>query len=68
MADVVLDHPSLSRQHAAVCYHETSRCWVFLDLNSAHGTAVDGRQVPKASVQCQTLLQKSHRVWSSIMC
>ncbi|CAL8466900.1 g6436 [Coccomyxa elongata] len=47
MADVVLDHPSLSRQHAALCYHKTSRCWVLLDLNSAHGTAVDGRQVPK---------------------
>ncbi|CAK0733982.1 hypothetical protein CVIRNUC_000365 [Coccomyxa viridis] len=41
-ADVVLDHPSLSRQHAVVCYNKLSREWAVLDLNSAHGTEADG--------------------------
>ena len=46
-ADVVLDHPSLSRQHAAVCYNRLTGQWVILDLNSAHGTTADGRPVTK---------------------
>ena len=49
-ADVVLDHPSLSRQHAAVCYNRLSREWVVLDLDSAHGTKADGRPAPKVSI------------------
>ncbi|CAL5225646.1 g8503 [Coccomyxa viridis] len=48
-ADVVLDHPSLSRQHAAVCYNRLSREWVVLDLDSAHGTKADGRPAPKGA-------------------
>ena len=45
----MLDHPSLSRHHAAVCYNRLSRAWVVLDLDSAHGTRADGKQAPKVS-------------------
>jgi len=48
-ADVVLDHPSLSRQHAAVCYQMDKQRWAVIDLDSAHGTTINGRPVPKAS-------------------
>ena len=50
-ADVVLDHPSLSRQHAAVCYNRLSKEWVVLDLDSAHGTKADGKPAPKVSTE-----------------
>ena len=46
---MVLDHPSLSRQHAAVCYNRLSREWVVLDLDSAHGTRADGKLTPKVN-------------------
>ena len=46
-ADVLLDHESVSRRHAALCFQGmTGKCMV-LDLNSAHGTFVDGRRVDK---------------------
>ncbi len=48
VADVVLDHPSISRLHAAVCYEGRAHAWRVLDLGSAHGTFVDGRPVGKA--------------------
>ena len=52
---MVLDHPSLSRQHAAVCFERAGQRWMLLDLNSAHGTFVDGRPVSKASPKCAVL-------------
>ena len=47
MADAVLDHPSISRLHAAVCYEGLTGAWRVVDLGSAHGTFVDGRAVDK---------------------
>jgi pSer/pThr/pTyr-binding forkhead associated (FHA) protein len=49
-ADVVLDHPSISRQHAAVCYQRGTARWALLDLHSVHGTTLDGRPVSKVRV------------------
>ncbi|GAX74839.1 hypothetical protein CEUSTIGMA_g2285.t1 [Chlamydomonas eustigma] len=47
-ADVVCDHPSLSRLHAAVCFQGmTGKCMV-LDLGSTHGTYVNGERVEQA--------------------
>ncbi len=54
-ADVVLDHPSLSRQHAAVCYNRLRREWVVLDLDSAHGTQADGRPAAKVRLKKKPL-------------
>lgn len=49
LADVVLDHPSISRQHAAICFEAgTGRCLV-IDLGSAHGTFLEGKQLQKVS-------------------
>ena len=48
-ADVVLDHPSISRQHAAVCYQRSSGAWMLLDLDSAHGTFLGDAQVSKVT-------------------
>lgn len=45
----MLDHPSLSRQHAVVCYHRLNKVWVVLDLSSAHGTKADGKLVAQVS-------------------
>ena len=56
--DVVLDHPSLSRQHAIVCYNRLSREWVVLDLNSAHGTKADGKPAGKVGTSPSTVLMK----------
>lgn len=47
VADAVLDHPSISRLHAAVCYEGLTGAWRVVDLGSAHGTFVDGRAVDK---------------------
>lgn len=46
-ADILLEHPSSSRQHAAVCYRQSTTQWVVLDLNSAHGTFVNGQRLQK---------------------
>ncbi|KAK9810075.1 hypothetical protein WJX72_004390 [[Myrmecia] bisecta] len=48
-ADMVLEHQSVSRQHAAVCYHSMTGKWVVIDLGSVHGTWVDGKPVSKVS-------------------
>lgn len=45
---MVLDHPSISRMHAAICYEGLTGAWRVVDLDSAHGTFVDGRAVDKA--------------------
>jgi hypothetical protein len=42
-ADVLLDHGSISRQHAAVCYNPATSTFSLLDLGSVHGTWADGQ-------------------------
>ena len=43
-ADVYLNYPSISRQHAALCRGEDA-CWVLYDLGSKGGTLVGGEPV-----------------------
>lgn len=43
-ADVELNYPSISRQHAAICRGEEDR-WTVYDLGSKGGTMVNGRAV-----------------------
>ncbi|CAD7704827.1 unnamed protein product [Ostreobium quekettii] len=43
--DVVLEHQSISRQHAAICFRGADQQWVLLDLGSVHGTFSNGRRV-----------------------
>ena len=45
--DVHLDHQSISRQHAAVCYQRITGKWMVLDWGSVHGSFVDGKQLAK---------------------
>lgn len=45
---MVLDHQSLSRQHAAVCYQRMTGKWLVMDLGSVHGTLCEARPVDKA--------------------
>lgn len=56
-ADVTLDHQSLSRQHAAICYHKSIARWLVMDLNSTHGTLCDGKPVPKVTRLCRQQTQ-----------
>jgi pSer/pThr/pTyr-binding forkhead associated (FHA) protein len=44
---VVLEHASISRQHAALCYNLDRGVWQVLDLGTTHGTFVDSRPVVK---------------------
>ncbi|KAL4562926.1 hypothetical protein LXL04_026957 [Taraxacum kok-saghyz] len=46
--DFVLDHPSVSRQHAAVVPHKNGSIFV-IDLGSAHGTFVANERLQKDS-------------------
>ena len=41
--DIVVDHPLVSRRHAVVRHDGTH--WTLTDLESSHGTYVDGRRV-----------------------
>ena len=43
-ADIYLNYPSISRQHAALCRGEDEN-WTLYDLGSKGGTAVNGEQV-----------------------
>ena len=43
MSDVVLDHPSLSRQHAALAFDSSGQAFL-VDLGSTHGTFVNGER------------------------
>lgn len=43
--DVPLDHPTASRQHAALVHHSDGRVFV-IDLGSTHGTTLDGARLP----------------------
>eukprot|EP00775_Hariotina_reticulata_P011872 gene11872-12016_t len=49
--DVVLDHASISRQHAALCFQtqepQQGLQAILMDLGSAHGTFVDGARLVK---------------------
>ena len=47
-ADVRLNYPSISRQHAALCRGEDEQ-WVIYDLGSKGGTAVNGTTVKESS-------------------
>eukprot|EP00887_Chlorella_sp_A99_P004680 scaffold4.g4680.t1 len=42
---VVLDHPSVSRAHAALCHHRDGRIYL-IDMQSREGTTVDGQRIP----------------------
>ncbi|GAQ82677.1 hypothetical protein KFL_001200010 [Klebsormidium nitens] len=44
----VLDHPSVSRQHAALVYHKNGSFYV-VDMGSAHGTFVSNERLRKDS-------------------
>ncbi|CAM6088855.1 unnamed protein product [Calypogeia fissa] len=46
MCDLVLDHPSVSRQHAAVVLHKNGGIYV-IDLGSVHGTFVANERLTK---------------------
>ncbi|KAF8409772.1 hypothetical protein HHK36_005851 [Tetracentron sinense] len=48
MCDYVLDHQSVSRQHAAVVPHKNGSIYV-IDLGSAHGTFVANERLAKES-------------------
>ncbi|KAK9825585.1 hypothetical protein WJX74_007760 [Apatococcus lobatus] len=48
-ADVVLDHPSVSRHHAAICYQSLTGRWMVLDLGSVHKTFVDNQPLEKGT-------------------
>ncbi|KAH7287917.1 hypothetical protein KP509_31G002900 [Ceratopteris richardii] len=48
MCDFVLDHPSVSRQHAAVVQHKNGSVYV-IDLGSVHGTFVANERLSKDS-------------------
>ncbi len=47
-ADVYLNYPSISRQHAALCRGE-SEAWTVYDLDSKGGTLVNGERVEGAA-------------------
>lgn len=47
-ADVCLNYPSVSRQHAALCRGEDNR-WTLYDLGSKGGTAVNGEPVQESA-------------------
>lgn len=48
MCDYVLDHPSVSRQHAVVVQHKNGSVYV-IDLGSVHGTFVANERLSKDS-------------------
>ncbi|KXZ53238.1 hypothetical protein GPECTOR_7g1132 [Gonium pectorale] len=51
LVDVVLDHPSISRQHATLAYHPGRGAWLVTDLGSTHGTFVGERRLAKTMRQ-----------------
>ena len=57
----MLDHASVSRQHAILCYQTDSNKWVIVDQGSAHGTSVNGR----STVKVKMLLEVAHNIMLS---
>ena len=45
-ADAQLEHASISRQHALLCFREDGSA-VLMDLDSAHGTYVGSERLAK---------------------
>lgn len=45
VCDIVADHGSLSRQHAAILYHPLMKKFFLQDLKSAHGTFIGKTQI-----------------------
>ncbi|KAK5576237.1 hypothetical protein RB653_007378 [Dictyostelium firmibasis] len=45
VASVLLDHPSVSRRHAALVYHGANNRFYLIDLQSATGTQVNNEQI-----------------------
>jgi len=43
-SDFQIEHPSASRQHAALVHHENGGLYA-IDLKSSHGTAVNGKRL-----------------------
>ena len=50
MADAVLDHPSISPLHAAICYEHHTGAWHVVDLSSTYGTFVDKQAVVRGAL------------------
>jgi len=48
MADVRVDHPTVSRSHALLYHSGEEGGWILEDRGSANGTAVDGVMVTRA--------------------
>jgi NIMA-interacting peptidyl-prolyl cis-trans isomerase 1 len=44
MADIVIEHPSASRKHAAIVHHKGGKVYL-IDLQSAHGSFVGDTQI-----------------------
>lgn len=47
-ADIFLNYPSISRQHAALCRNERGD-WTIYDLGSKGGTKINGKQVQESA-------------------
>mmetsp|Transcript_7868 Transcript_7868/g.10338 ORF Transcript_7868/g.10338 Transcript_7868/m.10338 type:complete len:791 (-) Transcript_7868:225-2597(-) len=45
MSDIILEHPSISRRHAVFLANEEG-CYFIMDLDSAHGTELNGKGLP----------------------
>ena len=45
LCDVITDDKTVSKEHAAVAFHENGRLYV-VDLKSTHGTTINGAPVP----------------------